>query len=129
MRTMWAPNWGLSGRAIWDPGWECNGDSRGVVKGSPDRPILGVYGSHMGRIWVPYGQLISVYNNNSCMYEYVQPFGKREHLLAMTSQLFTAVTMTVSQNPSLPPSRLEPGTFVSKTIALTTNLRLLYEYD
>ena len=48
---MWAPKWGLSGRAIWEPGWECNGDLGGAVKGSPDRPILGINGSHMGPIW------------------------------------------------------------------------------
>ena len=84
---------------------------------------IDLYWGYMGRIWVPYGQLISVYNNNSCMYEYIQPFGKRELLLAMTVPLLTAVTMTVYQNPSFPPSRLEPSTFVSKTIALTTNPR------
>ena len=44
VRTMWAPKWGLSGRAIWDPGWERNGDSGEAVKGSPDRSILGIYG-------------------------------------------------------------------------------------
>ena len=84
---------------------------------------IDLYWGYMGRIWVPYGQLISVYNKNSCMYEHIQSFGVRELLLAMTLQLLTAVTMTVCQNPSMPPSSLEPGTFVSKTIALTTDPR------
>ena len=60
------------------------------------------------------------------MYEYMQPFGKQEFLLAMMFQLLTAVTMTVCQNPSMPPSRVEPGTSVSETITLTTKPRQLY---
>ena len=77
----------------------------------------------MGRIWVPSGQLISVYNKNCCMYEYIQPFGIRELLWAMMLHLLNAATMTIYQNPSMPLSRIELGTLVSKTIALTTNLR------
>ena len=76
----------------------------------------------MGRIWVPYGQLISVYNNNSCMYGYIQPFWEAGALIG-DDVTIAAVTITVCHKPSMPPSRLEPGTFVSETIALTTNPR------
>ena len=100
-----------------------DGSATGIQAGPLRAAQIDLYWGYVGRIWVPYGQLISFYNNDSCMYEYIQPFGKRELLLAMTLQLFAAVTMTVCQNPSIPPSRLEPDTFVSKTIALTTNPR------
>ena len=92
MKTMWAPKWGLSGLPSRIP----DGNATGIQAGPLRAAQIDLYWGYVGRIWVPYGQLISVYNNNSCMYEYVQPFGKREHLLTMTSQLFTAVTMTVS---------------------------------
>ena len=100
-----------------------DGSATGFYAGPLRAAQIDLYWGYVGRIWVPYGQLISFYNNDSCMYEYIQPFGKRELLLAMTLPLLTAVTMTVYQNPSMPLSRIELGTLVFKTIALTTNLR------
>ena len=119
MRTMWAPKWGLSGL----PSGILDGSATGIHGGPLRAAQINLYWGYMGRIWVPSGQLISVYNKNCCMYEYIQPFGKRGLIRTMTLQLLTAVTMTVYQNPSMPLSRIELGTLVSKTIALTTNLR------
>ena len=116
MRRTWAPKWGLSGLPSRIP----DGNATWIQAGPLRAAQIERY---MGSIWVPSGQLISVYNKNCCMYEYIQPFGKRELIRAMTLQLPTAVTMTVYQNPSMPLSRIELGTLVSKTIALTTNLR------
>ena len=99
-----------------------DGTATGFHAGPLRAAQIDLYWGYMACMWVPYGQLISVDNINSCMYEYMQTFGKRELLLATTLQLLTAVTMTVCQNPSMPPSRIEPGTLVSTTIALTTNL-------
>ena len=56
------------------------------------------------------------------MYGYIQPFWEAGALIG-DGVTIAAVTITVCHKPSMPPSRLEPGTFVSKTIALTTNPR------
>ena len=71
-----------------------DGSATGIQAGPLRAAQIDLYWGYVGRIWVPYGQLISFYNNDSCMYEYIQPFGKRELLLTMTLQLLTAVTMT-----------------------------------
>ena len=95
MKTMWAPKWGLSGL----PSGLLDGSATGFHVGPLRAAQIDLYGGYMGHIWVLYGQLISVYNNNSCMYEYIQPFGTRELSWTMTLQLLPAVTITIYQNP------------------------------
>ena len=106
----------------WYPDWSATRIHAGPLRAAQ----IDLYWGYMGPIWVPYGRPITVYDNNSCIYAYIQPFGKQEFLLAMMLQLLTAVTMTIRQNPSMPLSRFEPITSASETIALTTKPRWLY---
>ena len=120
---------------MWERCGHLSGAYPGVPSGIPDgiateihagllwAAQIDLYRGYMGCIWVPYGQLISVYNNNSCMYGYIQPFWEAGALIGDDVTITRCCYNDCMSNLSMPPSRLEPGTFVSKTIALTTNPR------